>query len=177
MPNANIQNVIKKYNKSDAELKRVVLEIKVLNKIYAVAVIFTDNLLFSKNQISTILRKSSAAFSDCRKLFDEKGLLEIVAPSSVVNLLEVATDVAIECGAEDVDILDEGERRLLFVCNPQDMFVVNKRLSDLGYSVEGTDFTFLPKVGGYFYSITIHYLYVPSFSVHCSCHGCRPSRL
>lgn len=146
MPNANIQNVIKKYNKADAELKRVVLEMKVLNKIYAVAVIFTDNLLFSKNQISTILRKSSAAFSDCRKLFDETGLIEVVAPSKVGNLLEAATDVAIESGAEDVEIIDEAERRLLFVCNPQDMFVVNKRLADLGFSIEGTDFTFIPKV-------------------------------
>lgn len=148
MPNANIQNVIKKYNKADAELKRVVLEIKVLNKIYAVAVIFTDNLLFSKNQISTILRKSSAAFSDCKKLFDETGLIEVIGPENPGgDLLEQGTDAAIECGAEEVDVIEESSRRLLFVCNPQYVFVVNKKLNELGYSVEGTDTTFVPKVG------------------------------
>lgn len=147
MPNANIQNVIKKYNKSDAELKRVILEVKVLNKIYAVAVIFTDNLVFAKNQISTILRKSSAAFSDSRKVFDETGLIEAVAPATLTgDLVETATDVAIECGAEDVELIDEKERRLLFICHPQDMFGVNKRLTEKGFSIEGTDFTFIPKV-------------------------------
>lgn len=147
MPNSKIADVIKKYNKSDAELKRVPLEIKVLNKIYVVAVIFTDNLTFSKNQISTILRKSNAAYADAKKLFDEKGLIEVVAPAAAGDLLEQATDVAIECGAEDVELIDEKDRRLLFVCHPQSIYAVGKKVTERGYSIEGTDFTFSPKVG------------------------------
>lgn len=149
MPNSKITDVIKKYNKSDAELKRVPLEIKVLNKIYVIAVLFTDNLTFSKNQISTILRKSNSAYSESKKLFDEKGLIEVLAPPSDAtagDLLEQATDIAIECGAEDVELLDEKERRLLFVCHPQSIYVVSKKVADNGYSIEGTDFTFQPKV-------------------------------
>lgn len=146
MPNSKIADVIKKYNKSDAELKRVPLEIKVLNKIYVVAVIFTDNLTFSKNQISTILRKSNAAYADAKKLFDEKGLIEVVAPAAAGDLLEQATDVAIECGAEDVELIDEKDRRLLFVCHPQSIYAVGKKVNERGYSIEGTDFTFSPKV-------------------------------
>lgn len=149
MPSTKIQDVIKKYKKSDAELKRVPLEIKVLNKIYVVAVVFTDNLTFSKNQISTILRKSNSAFAaDSKKLFDEKGLLEVIAPapSDVTgDLLEQATDIAIECGAEDVELIDEKERRLLFVCHPQSIHAVGKKVTENGYSVEGTDYTFVPK--------------------------------
>lgn len=147
MPNSKISDILKKYNKADAELKRVVLEIKVINKIYAVAVIFTDNLTFSKNQISTILRKSNSAFAESRKLFDEQGLIEVIAPAGETgDLLEQATDIAIECGAEDVEMMDEKERRLLFICHPQTIHVVGKRLQENGYSVEGTDFTFMPKV-------------------------------
>lgn len=148
MPNSKITDVIKRYNKSDAELKRVPLEIKVLNKIYVIAVIFTDNLTLSKHQIATILRKSSSAYADSKKLFDEKGLIEVLAPPSdgTGDLLEQATDIAIECGAEDVELLDEKERRLLFVCHPQSIYVVSKKVADQGYSVEGSDFTFQPKV-------------------------------
>lgn len=147
MPNSKISDVIKKYNKSDAELKRVPLEIKVLNKIYVVAVIFTDNLTFAKNQISTILRKSNSAFAESKKLFDEKGLLEVVAPDNVSgDLSEQATDVAIECGAEDVEVIDEKERRLLFVCHPQSIYAVGKKVTESGYNVSTMDFTFHPKV-------------------------------
>ena len=146
MPNSKVTDVIKKYNKSDAELKRVPLEIKVLNKIYVVAVIFTDNLTYAKNQISTILRKSNAAFAESRKLFDEKGLIEVLAPADVTgDLLEHATDVAIECGAEDVEMIDDQERRLLFVCHPQSIYAVCKKITEHGFSVQGTDFTFYPK--------------------------------
>lgn len=146
MPNSKITDVIKKYNKSDAELKRVPLEIKVLNKIYVVAVVFTDNLTYAKNQISTILRKSNSAFAESKKLFDEKGLVEVLAPAAGEgDLLEQATDVAIECGAEDVEVIDEKERRLIFVCHPQSIYAVGKKVTDMGYSIENTDFTFIPK--------------------------------
>lgn len=146
MPNATIQNVIKKFNKSDAELKRYVLEVKVLNKIYVVATIFTVNLLYSKNQVTAVLRKNNAAFTDCKKIFDEAGIIEVVAPEQPGDLLEQATDVAIECGAEEVDVIDEAARRLLFICNPQSLFAVNKKLIEFGYSVEESDTTFIPKV-------------------------------
>lgn len=150
MPNSKIGEVIKKYSKSDAELKRIPLEIKVLNKIYVVAVIFTDNLTFAKNQIATILRKSNSAFAESKKLFDEKGLLEVIAPAAAGmsgDLLEQATDTAIECGAEDVEVIDEVEKRLLFVCHPQSIYAVSKKVTELGYSVTTMDYTFHPKVG------------------------------
>lgn len=148
MPSSNIQNVIKKYNRSDAELKRVLLEIKVLNKIYAVAVIYTDNLLYSKNQIATILRKNNAVFaeSSARKLFDEKVLVCAVASEEPNRSLEdLATEAAIESGAEDVEVLNEEERRLLFVCGPNDIFTMNKKLG-AQFSIESSETTFIPKV-------------------------------
>lgn len=153
MPQANIQTVIKKYSSPTAELRQIILEMKILNKISAVAIVYTDNTIHTKQAISTVLRKTNGAYSDCRRLFEEIGLIEAIPPmttssssGSVEQLLEQCTDDAIECGAEDVEVLDEKERLMIFKCAPEYLDAVKKKFISKGYSMENASHLFLPKV-------------------------------
>lgn len=148
MPMANIQNVIKKHSSQSIELKQLVLEMKLLNKIYVLATVYTDNTVLSRQQIATTLRKNNAVYADCKKVFEETAVVEAIAPPGIdqADFLETCTDHAIECGAEDVDVVDETSRRVVFTSHPQSIYHLAKRLGELGYNVDGTDSMFIPKV-------------------------------
>lgn len=60
MPNATIKNILKKYSETNQNLqiKKYLLEMKLLNKVYIVSILYTDNLTGIKMNIATLLRKS-----------------------------------------------------------------------------------------------------------------------
>lgn len=54
---------------------------------------------------------SGAGFADCRNMFDERGIVEAAVPEKhngldASALEEACTEDAIECGAEEVEIVD-----------------------------------------------------------------------
>jgi transcriptional/translational regulatory protein YebC/TACO1 len=110
MPQASIQNILKK-GASAGELKKHLLEIKALNKVFMVVLIYTENITGVKMNVSTILRKNAAIWSETRHLFVDKGLVQANASArhseGTDSLEEVCTEDAIECGAEDVEVADE----------------------------------------------------------------------
>lgn len=126
MPNHTIQGILRKASAPMAagasKLKRHFVEARVLNKVFMVCVLYTDRFAGDRMTIATLFRKSGAAPMDVRHMFSEKGVLEAVAPSVVEGSSEVedehqleerCTVDAIEYGAEELEVLNVGERRVL----------------------------------------------------------------
>lgn len=150
MPMASIKGTIKKCETDKSQLKKYTLEFKALNKIYMMAIIFTDNLTGMKIQLATLLRKGGAAYADSQHLFDSMGLIEAIVPEAKAKLpLEsmenVCTDDAIECGAEDVNIIDHATGLVQFSCDPVELSRISNQLLNHGYTIENSEHIFVPK--------------------------------
>uniref|UniRef100_A0A1B0BV23 TACO1/YebC-like second and third domain-containing protein n=1 Tax=Glossina palpalis gambiensis TaxID=67801 RepID=A0A1B0BV23_9MUSC len=91
------------------ELKRYRLDLRFKQKVFIVLIIYTDNYSGLKQEIAPILRKSGAMI-DTNNLFEEYGLIEATVSKerlvSSKNIEELATEDAIECGAEEVEVSD-----------------------------------------------------------------------
>ncbi|XP_050070772.1 probable transcriptional regulatory protein Teth514_1449 [Anopheles maculipalpis] len=147
MPNATIQGILKKCTTQSVELKKYTLEIKALDQVNVICVLYTDRFAQLKMEMATILRKNFALFFDTMHAFDERGFVEAIAPADVKsdNLLSVCTDHAIETGAEDIEVMDENNRLIRFLCDPRDLDKVKKELEKLNYCVEHSEHAFFPK--------------------------------
>ncbi|XP_052895928.1 probable transcriptional regulatory protein Teth514_1449 [Anopheles moucheti] len=147
MPNATIQGILKKCTTQSLELKKYTLEIKALDQVNVICVLYTDRFAQLKMEMATILRKNFALFFDTMHAFDERGFVEAIAPPDVKgdNLLSVCTDHAIETGAEDIEVMDENSRLIRFLCDPRDLDKVKKELEKLSYTVEHSEHAFFPK--------------------------------
>ncbi|XP_041762910.1 probable transcriptional regulatory protein TTE1135 [Anopheles merus] len=147
MPNATIQGILKKCTSQSVELKKYTLEIKALDQVNVICVLYTDRFAQLKMDMATILRKNFALFFDTMHAFDERGFVEAIAPADLKSddLLSVCTDHAIETGAEDIEVMDENSRLIRFLCDPRDLDKVKKELEKLNYSVEHSEHAFFPK--------------------------------
>ncbi|XP_058061447.1 probable transcriptional regulatory protein Teth514_1449 [Anopheles bellator] len=145
MPNATIQGILKKSTAQSAELKKYILEIKALDQINIVCVLYTDRFTQLKMEMATVLRKNFALFFDTKHAFDEIGFVEAIPPAEVQieDLTSVCTDHAIEMGAEDIEVMHD--RRVRFLCSFRDVDRVKKELDKLNYSVEHCEQAFFPK--------------------------------
>lgn len=116
MPNSTIQTVLKKCAGQTANIKRSIVEIR-HGKVFVVIVLYTDNLVLTKNNFATLLRKTGAIYCETLHMFYEKGILEVVGNDKInantdAELEEIATEHAIECGAEEIEIVDANTRHL-----------------------------------------------------------------
>lgn len=94
-----------------------------------VLVLYTDKYAGDRMQIATLFRKGGAVAMDVRHMFEEKGFVEATlaaaAPAAAAadgtapatpteeELTERCTEDAIECGAEECEVLDVQQRRIL----------------------------------------------------------------
>lgn len=127
MPQHTIQGILKKSDPtaSAGKLKRHQIEGRILNKIFFVCVLYSDKYVTDRMQIATLFRKCGVTACDTRHLFTEKGFINCVMATAIeegaaaalteTQLVEMATDVAIECGAEDVEVVDYQQRHLLVI--------------------------------------------------------------
>uniref|UniRef100_A0A182VZD3 Transcriptional regulator n=1 Tax=Anopheles minimus TaxID=112268 RepID=A0A182VZD3_9DIPT len=147
MPNATIQGILKKCTTQSVELKKYTLEIKALDQVNVICVLYTDRFAQLKMEMATILRKNFSLFFDTMHAFDERGFVEAIAPGELKgdDLLSVCTDHAIETGAEDIEVMDENSQLIRFLCDPRDLDRVKKKLEKLSYSVEHSEHAFFPK--------------------------------
>lgn len=124
MPNHTIQGILRKANAATAanKLRRHFVEARVLNKVFMVCVLYTDKFAGDRMVIASLFKKCAAVPMDVRHMFTEKGVLEAVAPPLLeaaaaaegeAELEERCTVDAIECGAEELELLDVGQRRVL----------------------------------------------------------------
>lgn len=117
MPNATIQNVLKRYSDTNqTKLIKFIQDFKALGKVYMVGILMTENVASTKQGVAAFMKKfPGAGFADCRNMFDERGIVEATVPEThngldENGLEEKCTEDAIECGAEEVEIVDFGEK-------------------------------------------------------------------
>lgn len=149
MPLATINNQIKKFNTSDAQLKRHILEIKVMNKVFVVCEAFTENLSSLKHNINTVLRKSNASYADVKHMFDEMGFLQVTKPTgtftNAAEFEDKLTEDAIEADVQEVEDIDFETKSATFICRPIDIEKVKRTLLNIGYTVEVAEHIYVPQ--------------------------------
>uniref|UniRef100_A0A1A9WJ35 Uncharacterized protein n=1 Tax=Glossina brevipalpis TaxID=37001 RepID=A0A1A9WJ35_9MUSC len=143
MPMASIQNNIKKFQQIKTELKRYRLDVRFKQKVFVVCIIYTDNYTAFRQEAATILRKSGAMVIDTNNLFEEYGIIEATMSKERLslskNIEELATEDAIECGAEEVEIYDTANGVVNFVCQPRDLFSLRKSIESKNYIIENME--------------------------------------
>lgn len=117
MPNATIQGVLKKCSTDTTKIKQHHLELKYGQRVFMVVSLYTDNLANSKMLLAPAIRKSLATYSTTKHMFTDKGVLEVVGndkydAKTPDELEEIATEHAIESGAEEVEIVDAKTKHL-----------------------------------------------------------------
>ncbi|RZC40603.1 translational activator of cytochrome c oxidase 1, partial [Asbolus verrucosus] len=146
MPQATVQSVLRSCENDKSNSKPHLIEIKGPGGCIILCEVFTNNLHSLKQNIATLLRKNQSKYSDGggMHLFEEKGIVEVEIEKTAKSeeLLEIATDHAIESGAEDVKVLDENT--LQFVCGSTNLKNVVTGLEKFNYKVVSASVEFIP---------------------------------
>lgn len=129
MPNATIQGVLKKCATQTAKLKRYQMEIRHGQKVFIVAHMYTDHYTGAKMTLAALLRKSGSSYADTVHMFFDKGIIEVVGNDKITaqtfdELEEIGTEHAIECGAEELEIIDVGTRHMTVNAVLRQMIVI-----------------------------------------------------
>jgi len=106
----------------------------------------TDNRNRTNTDVNTILNKnggSMGATGSVAWMFERKGEIEISAEQTNEEQL---FEVAVEAGADDVTLLDEGgdEARFLVTCDVASFQAVKKALEDAGLTLGRAEFAMIP---------------------------------
>ncbi|XP_056630941.1 translational activator of cytochrome c oxidase 1 [Diorhabda sublineata] len=148
MPTATVQSILKSCESDKSQNKKYLLEIKGPGSCFILCELYTNQLHISKMAISTILKKHQSKFSEGGglHLFDEKGRIE-AEHQSMINksqgeILELATDHAIESGAEDVTVIENN--LLQFTCGKTNLTRVVTELEKIGYKVNSAEIEYVP---------------------------------
>uniref|UniRef100_A0A1I8Q9M2 Transcriptional regulatory protein n=1 Tax=Stomoxys calcitrans TaxID=35570 RepID=A0A1I8Q9M2_STOCA len=148
MPMASIQNNLKKFTVSKTQLKKYRLDVRFKQKVFMVLTVYTDNFAQLKMDLSTALRKGGAVQIDAGHLFEDFGLIQAyldkVHFKSAAELEDRATEDAIECGAEDVEVMDGEAGAVNFICKPEGINGVRKAFENKGYVVHNTEHIYTP---------------------------------
>ncbi|KAI8122765.1 putative transcriptional regulatory protein [Lucilia cuprina] len=148
MPMTTIQNNIQKCKQNKNELKRYKIDLRYKQKVFAVCIIYTDNYPGVKMDMATILRKSGATILDANHLFEEVGLIQAVIDKSRLNdcndFEDVVTEDAIMCGAEEVEIIDNENGVVNFICRPFEIMTLRKSIEASGYVTDNTEHIYIP---------------------------------
>lgn len=148
VPLATIQGFLKKFTetKDKSQLQRHLFEGRAYKKLNLIVSIYTDKLAHVKVQMATIYRKHLIESANVKRLFDERGVLHVIARDGidVNNFEDDCTADAIECGAEDIEVFDATERKVTFFCDPKEFLRVRNRLIVAGYTIEHSECSFFP---------------------------------
>lgn len=82
-----------------------------------VVVVYTESLANTKMYLAPVLKKSGSSYADTQHMFYDKGIIEVVGNDKLEaktsdELEEIATEHAIECGAEELEIIDANTKHL-----------------------------------------------------------------
>ncbi|KAL9929315.1 uncharacterized protein ACN427_010812 isoform 1-T5 [Glossina fuscipes fuscipes] len=147
MPMSTIQSSIKKCQQNKTELKRCRLDLRFKQKVFIVLIIYTDNYSGLKQEIAPILRKSGAMI-DTNNSFEEYGLIEATVSKehlvSSKNIEELATENAIECGAEEVEVSDAAAGLVKFICRPEELLSLRKSIETKNYIIDNMEHIYTP---------------------------------
>lgn len=150
MPMSTINTTIKKYNANDAQLKKAWFEIKSMNKIFLICEFYSENLVLSKNNTASAMKRTGyTSFADIKHMFDEFGVVIVTRLdgtfASAKEFEDKLTEDAIECEAQEVEDIDFENKSATFICRPIDIEKVKRQLLQLGYVVETAEHVFVPQ--------------------------------
>ncbi|KAH8341517.1 hypothetical protein KR059_008892 [Drosophila kikkawai] len=148
MPSGTIQNTLNKFKTSKVQLKKYRMDIRYKRSVYLICILYTDNFSGVKMDATPIIKKAGGEFMDVGNLFEDFGLIQTRLDTSKVpqgsSLEDKATNDAIELGAEEIEIDDEAEGTVNFLCSPVVLNSLSKSLANLGYAVENSEHIFSP---------------------------------
>lgn len=89
---------------------------------------------------------SRAVYTDSRHMFKESGVIQAVLPNSIdiAAVDEQCVNDAIECDAEEFDVIDADKRLVEFTCHPEHIEKVRTQLAAKGYTIENSEHLFVP---------------------------------
>lgn len=148
VPKSTIQNLLKKLTetKDKTTFQRHLFEGKLYKKIFVVISIYTESLAHTKIQMATVFRKHFVDASNSKRLFDEKGVLNVIARDGISpeKIEDECLSDAIECGAEDIEVFNANERKVTFFCDPREFIKVRQKLTAAGHKIEHSEIEFFP---------------------------------
>ncbi|XP_022086222.1 translational activator of cytochrome c oxidase 1-like [Acanthaster planci] len=148
MPKSTIEGVLKAPAKSaDTQL---LLEARGPGQSCLLIDVLTDNARRTRNEIQRILQKNGGDFGTSLYAFTRKGVVKVLPQMEGQEkplTLDLAEEVAIEVGAEDVqETSNEDDTALfMFICDLGDLRTVRNNLASLNYAVESSSFEYLPE--------------------------------
>lgn len=146
MPVATIQNVLKSTQNDKTQCKVHLLDIRGPGGCSILCEVYTASLHQLRQNIATILKKHGSKYSEGAGLhnFEEKGIIEVELnenSKSEKDIVEQATEHAIETGAEDVTMIGN---ILEFTCDPRTLLKVSKDLEKFSYNVVSSSVEYIP---------------------------------
>ncbi|XP_038045273.1 translational activator of cytochrome c oxidase 1-like [Patiria miniata] len=148
MTKATIENVLK--NTAKNADTRLLLEARGPGQSCLLIDLLTDNARRTRSEIQRILQKNGGDFGTSLYAFTRKGVVKVlphIEGQESPLTLDLATEVAIEVGAEDVqETNSEDDTPLfMFICDMGDLRTVRNNLASLNYAVESSSFEYLPE--------------------------------
>lgn len=147
VPKITIQNFLKKLseNKDKTIYQKHLFEGKLYKKLFFIITIYTDNVARSKIHIATPFRKHLVeSANNTKRLFTERGIINAIARDdiNVENFDDECLSDALECGAEDIEVGDIGEKQVTFLCDSNEFLKVRQKLTATGYQIEHSECAF-----------------------------------
>ncbi|XP_039479637.1 probable transcriptional regulatory protein MYPU_6240 [Drosophila santomea] len=148
MPSGTIQNTLNKFKTSKVQLKKYRLDIKYKRNVYLICIFYTDNFSGVKMDATPMIKKAGGEFADVGSLFEDFGLIETRYDTAKLlngpSLEDKATNDAIELGAEEIEIVDNTDGTVNFLCSPVVLTSLSRSLEKAGYTVENSEHIFSP---------------------------------
>lgn len=152
VPVSAIENAVKKA--TSGKVKSGVIEILGPGGCYVIVDYETDSISDTRHKIKGICKKYGSSLPSgegrWRAFYLQKGILKVTQSNDGQDLdAEKALDVAIEAGAEDVQLKTSKEEQELpfleFYCEPADLFNVKKEV-EKSYNVEDAYVGFIANI-------------------------------
>ncbi|XP_012255420.2 translational activator of cytochrome c oxidase 1 isoform X1 [Athalia rosae] len=143
MPMSSIKDVLAKAQAVKEATKTGIQEIRGPGGCIVLVEYATDNLVAFKQNLNTLLRKTSCSSADsgAQHLFERKGIVT----TEIKGNLGTAVEDAIQVDAEDVvEGTDGDDKEFQFLCEPGLVFKVKQKLLDLNYTVKSSSVQYIP---------------------------------
>ena len=144
-PKQSIENAIARgqgISPSGRPLESLTIEAMLPSSIAAIIECQTDSRLRTLADVRYLVKEAGGTVTPTNHLFDKRGRIIYDNPEGLSE--EIIFDKAIEVGAEDIEITEEGKVEIF--TEPAQTMAAAKSLSDsLGLKVESTDIVWNPK--------------------------------
>ncbi|KAI9356040.1 transcriptional regulator TACO1-like protein [Pilaira anomala] len=143
MAKESIENALKKGgDRNKEDLESVLYECVGPGGIALIVQALTDKKSRTVKEVKEVLNKVGGSVSSVSYLFEKKGKV-VFTPGESGHSFEQIMDIAIDCGAEDIEE-DEQENLIEVTCEFNDLNTVSKALMDHKYEVQEIEATYIP---------------------------------